>query len=75
MKKSLQGALKSKTMWFSILIAIGGTLQANVYFLQTLLSAKASGYLMLIIGIIVAILRVVTFQSLTDKAIDHDHSI
>jgi len=70
MKKMWQGALKSKTIWFSIFIAIGGVLQSSTDFLSSVMNQKTMGYFMLIVGFITAILRVVTTQSLGDKSDD-----
>jgi membrane-anchored glycerophosphoryl diester phosphodiesterase (GDPDase) len=58
---------KSKTMIFSIILSVIGVIQASTDFLSTIMSPHAFGYLTLVIGIIAAILRVVTTQPLSDK--------
>lgn len=59
--------LKSKTMLFAITLAILGVLQANLGVLTQYLTPESSGWLTMGVGIAVAVLRVVTTQSLSDK--------
>ena len=59
--------VKSKTMIFSIVLAIIGVLQASTDFLSTILSPNAFGYLTLASGVVAAILRILTTQPLSDK--------
>jgi len=67
MKKLLQGALKSKTIWFSMFISIGGVIQANTEFLHSVMNDKTLGYMLLMIGCVSAILRIYTVDALEDK--------
>jgi len=56
MKKSYQ----SKTMWFSFLLVIFGALFDNFSYLQSVISDKYYGVLLVSIGVVVAILRFIT---------------
>lgn len=60
-------ALKSKTLWFSLLLAIGGIAEQSSAVITQLVGANNSGFVMLGISIVVAVLRVVTTQPLSDK--------
>lgn len=65
MNPVLLGALKSKTMWASVIIAVLSSLQA---FFGTLpLDPTTSGLVGLFISTTIALLRVLTTQSLTEK--------
>lgn len=59
--------LKSKTMMFALALAILGVLQASMDVFTPYLTPQASGLLTLIIGLAVAILRVLTTVPLSDK--------
>ena len=59
--------IRSKTMWFSILLAVLGVIQASMDVFTPYVSAQSMGFLTLLIGILVAVLRVVTTNSLEDK--------
>jgi len=59
--------IKSKTMIFSMVLAVIGVLQASTDFLSTVMSPHAFGYLTLVSGIVAAVLRVLTTQPLEDK--------
>ncbi len=59
--------IRSKTMWFSILLAVLGVIQASMDVFTPYVSAQSMGFLTLLIGILVAILRVITTNSLEDK--------
>lgn len=75
MKKLLRGAMKSKTIWFSIFISVGGAIQANTYFLHTIMGDKTVGYLLLMIGCVSAILRIFTVNALEDKVDGGNHGL
>ena len=60
-------ALKSKTMWFSLLLAVFGALQAGWGLIDDFMTPRAAGFGAVAIGIIVAILRIVTTKPLEDK--------
>lgn len=67
MMANMMGALKSKTMWFSILLVLFGTLMDNSIYLKDLIPAQYFSLIMIIIGVIVATLRMVTTQPLAAK--------
>ena len=67
MMASVMGALKSKTMWFSVLLVLFGALMDNSVYLKDLIPAQYFSLIMIIIGIIVATLRMVTTQPLAAK--------
>lgn len=60
-------ALKSKTIIFSLLLAIFGTLQAGWGLIDDYLSPRAAGFGALIIAVLVAALRVLTTKPLDEK--------
>lgn len=67
MKKWATRIAKSKTMLFSIALALCGVVEASTGFLQTVMSPESFGWLMLGIGAVSAVLRVRTTQPLSDK--------
>ena len=67
MKANLLGALKSKTMWFSLLLVIFGALMDNSVYLRDLIPAQYFSLIMVAIGIICALLRMATTQPLATK--------
>ena len=64
---NIMGALKSKTMWFSVLLVLFGALMDNSVYLKDLIPPQYFSLIMIIIGIIVATLRMVTTQPLAAK--------
>jgi len=64
---TLRKALKSKTIWFSIILAVFGVLEASTQYLQDMIDAKYFGFVVIGIGMITAILRVVTTLPLDEK--------
>jgi len=58
---------RSKTMIFAVVLAVTGAVQASSDFLKTLLTPDVFGFVMMGLGIAVAVLRVVTTQPLEDK--------
>lgn len=60
-------AFKSKTIWFSIILALGGVAEQYASVITNLVGPKNGGMLMIGISVIVAVLRVYTTQSLNDK--------
>lgn len=60
-------ALKSKTIWFSIILAIAGIIEQSQGLITQLVGSQNGGLLMMVISMIVAVLRVVTTQPLSDK--------
>jgi hypothetical protein len=61
------GSLKSKTMWFSLLLVLFGALMDNSVYLRDLIPAQYFSLIMVVIGIIVAMLRMATTQPLATK--------
>lgn len=60
-------ALKSKTIWFSILLAVLGVVEANVGVLQQYMTPQTFGIFSIVVGVIVAVLRVLTTVPLSEK--------
>lgn len=52
--------MKSKTIWFSLLLVVFGALLDNFSYLQSVIDQKYYGILLVTIGVIVAILRFIT---------------
>ena len=52
--------VKSRTMWFSLLLVIFGALEAGFPYLQNIIDAQYYGVLLVSIGVIVAVLRFIT---------------
>ena len=63
----LKGALKSKTMFFAMLLAGLGAVQEQLPQLQQYVTPQFFGYFSMGVGVVVAILRIVTTQSLSNK--------
>jgi len=52
--------MKSRTMWFSFALVVFGALFDNFSYLQSVISERYYGILLVVIGIIVAVLRFLT---------------
>lgn len=63
----LKQILKSKTMLFALALAILGVLQASMDVFTPYLTPQASGLLTVVLGLLVAILRVLTTAPLSEK--------
>jgi len=63
----MRGALKSKTMWFSALIAVFGVLEMQSELVRQVVGPDKFGAVMLGISMIGAVLRVVTTKPLSEK--------
>ena len=59
--------LKSKTMLFSLLLAVLGTVEQNTTMVTSIVGPENTGLAMLGISVIVAILRIVTTEPLSAK--------
>ena len=59
--------MRSKTMWFSLLLVIVGAVSDNLPALQAFISPEIYGYTLMIVGVICAVLRFYTTQPLEDK--------
>ena len=58
---------KSKTMWFSVLLIVFGTLMDNSVYLKDLIPPQYFSIIMIAIGVICAVLRMMTTQPLSAK--------
>ena len=58
---------KSKTIWFAILLAVGGIIEQSQSVITQLVGPQNTGLIMLVISIIVAVLRIVTTQPISAK--------
>jgi len=59
--------LKSKTLWFSVILAVGGILEQSQALVTQLVGQQNTGLVMLVISVVVAVLRVITTQPLSQK--------
>jgi hypothetical protein len=59
--------MKSRTLWFSLLLVIVGAISDNLPALQAFISPEVYAYSLMTIGVICAILRFVTTQPLGEK--------
>ena len=66
-KATIRGAIKSKTMWFSGLITALGAVSDNSQYLRGLLDDISFNTVMIGIGLITALLRIVTTKPLDEK--------
>jgi len=67
MKKTTIGIMHSKTMWFSLAIAVFGAVETYYPYLQNVVNPKYYGPIFMAIGIICAVLRVYTTLPLDEK--------
>jgi hypothetical protein len=67
MKRAAQGAMHSKTMWFSLALMIVGVVYENFSYVQNIIDPKYYGVLLISIGIVCAVLRFVTTLPLDKK--------
>ena len=67
MRRKARGMMHSRTMWFSFALVILGALYDNFSYIEQLIDPRLYGILLISIGIIVAVLRFVTTQSLDDR--------
>ena len=63
----LKGALKSKTVWFNVLLAILGSLELMGAHLTTLWGPQVAAAIMLSGAVANLVLRTITTQSLQEK--------
>jgi hypothetical protein len=52
--------VKSRTMWFSLLLVIFGALEAGFPYLQNIIDPQYYGVILVAIGVITAVLRFIT---------------
>ena len=67
MKKLLQGAWKSRTMWLSGFLVILGAISDNSTYIQDLIDPKVYSISMFVIGIVLAYLRATTNRPLEER--------
>jgi len=67
MRRRTRGAMRSKTMWFSLALVILGVVYDNFSYVSNLIDPRLYGVLLIGIGITVAVLRFVTTTSLDDR--------
>ena len=60
-------ALKSKTLWFAMLIAVGGILEQSQAVVTQIVGPANTGWVMLVISVGVAVLRIITTQPINQK--------
>lgn len=58
---------KSKTMWFAFALVVFGAIEAGFPYLQNIIDSKYYGVLLVAIGIVVAVLRFLTTQPISEK--------
>lgn len=68
MMQNLKGALRSKTILFAVLLAAFGAAYDSLPIIKAFVTPQVFGVATFIVGIVIAILRVLTTQSLADKA-------
>ena len=52
--------VKSRTMWFSLLLVVFGALEAGFPYLQSTIDPQYYGVILVAIGVITAVLRFIT---------------
>ena len=63
----MKRALKSKTLWFALALAIFGVIEMNVKFFSSYLTPEVFGLFSILISVVVAVLRVLTTTPLSEK--------
>jgi hypothetical protein len=58
---------KSKTMWFALALVVLGFVADNFNYVQTIIDPKYYGISYIFIGMVVAVLRFITTQPLSEK--------
>jgi len=58
---------KSKTMWFAFALVVLGFVADNFNYVQNIIDPKYYGISYMAIGVIVAVLRFITTQPLSEK--------
>ena len=59
--------LKSKTLWFALALAVFGVVEMQIKVFASYMSPEAFGVFNIVLGIIVAVLRVLTTVPLSEK--------
>ena len=58
---------KSKTMWLALALAVLGAAYDNFSYVQNIINPQIYGILLIVIGAIVAVLRILTTLPLDEK--------
>lgn len=64
-----RGAVRSKTVWWNIVLTVLGSLELVGAHLTTLLGPKMSAAILLVGALVNIVLRKITTMSLTEKAV------
>jgi len=67
MRRSIRCAMRSKTMWLALAVAILGAAYDNFSYVQNIIDPRVYGVLLILIGAAVAVLRVLTTMPLDEK--------
>ena len=59
--------LKSKTLWFALALAVFGVVEMQIKVFASYMSPEAFGIFNIVVGLIVAVLRVFTTLPLSEK--------
>ena len=59
--------LKSKTLWFALALAVFGVIEMQIKVFAAYMTPEAFGIFNIVLGIIVAVLRVLTTVPLSEK--------
>lgn len=63
----MNAALKSKTLWFALALAVFGVVEMQIKLFAQYMSPEAFGIFNIVIGVVVAVLRVFTTLPLSQK--------
>lgn len=63
----MKGVVKSKTMWFSLALAVLGVLEMQFGALKAVIPDAYQGLVFIGIGVTSAVLRVITTQAISEK--------
>jgi hypothetical protein len=67
MRRSVKGAMHSKTMWFSLALMVVGAVYENFSYLQNIINPKYYGIILMSVGVVCAVLRFYTTLPLDEK--------
>lgn len=67
MRRRAKGAMRSKTMWFSVALVVLGVVYDNFSYIENLIPPRLYGILLICVGVVVALLRFVTTMPLDEK--------
>jgi hypothetical protein len=67
MRRKTQGAMHSKTMWFSLALVVLGVVYDNFSYIQNIIDPAYYGVTYIVIGVVVAVLRFYTVKPLEER--------